>query len=247
VSLIHFHWAKVPKQFIIFQNWDYFNPAIWSLKIECIFYLVFPIVVLVVKKIKIRMDFRIEFMILIAVSILIQYLFNYYSVFNYTYNFRQFSSVEFVNYLPCFYLGVKLAMGENRLNTAVVGFFVGIFLLVGSIFYMPLSHMGLGFLYFSLIIAILNFDHLQYFLENRFFVFLGERSYSLFLIHFPVFYLVNDLVATFILTKSFYYGILTRLIGIPLAILLSMVLFYFVERKFAKGLKTSSNFFYKRL
>ena len=73
-------------------------------------------------------------------------------------------------------------------------------------------------------------------------IWLGERSYSLFLIHFSVFYLVDNLSAHLSTHRGMAYGLLSRGIGVPLAFLAAMTLFYFVERRQARGLVTANMF-----
>ncbi len=73
-------------------------------------------------------------------------------------------------------------------------------------------------------------------------IWFGERSYSIFLVHFSVFYLVDNFVSHFTPERNAMYGILTRAIGVPLALFCAMLLFHFVERRQAKGLMTDTKF-----
>ena len=71
---------------------------------------------------------------------------------------------------------------------------------------------------------------------------LGERSYSLFLVHFSVFYLVDNMIARFTPGRNAIYAVLTRGVGIPLGLFAAMLLFHFVERRQAHGLVTGEYF-----
>ncbi len=72
-------------------------------------------------------------------------------------------------------------------------------------------------------------------------VWLGERSYSLFLTHVPVIVLVYQLTAM-VLPRGLEYLIVTRLIAVPLCLLSAMLVFTYVERRFARGLTTAGYF-----
>ena len=71
---------------------------------------------------------------------------------------------------------------------------------------------------------------------------IGERSYSLVLIHVTAFHMTGWLVAFVTPHRGLAYAILTRAIGLPLALVLAMLLFHFVERRFARGLVTADRF-----
>jgi peptidoglycan/LPS O-acetylase OafA/YrhL len=79
-------------------------------------------------------------------------------------------------------------------------------------------------------------------LSTPFLVWVGERTYSIYLVHFSVFYLINNLTAHVTTERDYVYALITRGLGIPIAFFLSMLLFHFVERKFAKGLITDEMF-----
>jgi peptidoglycan/LPS O-acetylase OafA/YrhL len=83
-------------------------------------------------------------------------------------------------------------------------------------------------------------------LSSPIMVWTGERSYSLFLIHFTVFAGVNYAVSWFIPGRTATYFALTRLLGVSGAVLAAMVLFHLVERRFARNLVTD-RYFWPRL
>jgi peptidoglycan/LPS O-acetylase OafA/YrhL len=71
---------------------------------------------------------------------------------------------------------------------------------------------------------------------------LGERSYSLFLVHCSVIVLVYQLSTVFISGSGAVFTALTRIVAAPLSLFVAMLLFHFVERQFAQGLKTANSF-----
>jgi hypothetical protein len=54
--------------------------------------------------------------------------------------------------------------------------------------------------------------------------------------------MTNYVVSFFVGWRTFAYGLATRLIGLPLALLMAMLLFHFVERRFARGLVSAEHF-----
>jgi len=73
-------------------------------------------------------------------------------------------------------------------------------------------------------------------------VWLGERSYSLFLFHFTAFAAVNWAVSLISPDKDLGYFFVTRFVGISIAFLGAMLIFHFVERRFARNLVTADQF-----
>jgi peptidoglycan/LPS O-acetylase OafA/YrhL len=108
--------------------------------------------------------------------------------------------------------------------------------------YVPLVHAGYGLCYAGLIIFLFRDGGLKRLFEKPLFIWLGERSYSLFLTHFSVLYLLNYLVSHITPGRNIVYGILTRTLAFPLCMLAAMLLFHFVERRYAKGLQTANAF-----
>ena len=68
------------------------------------------------------------------------------------------------------------------------------------------------------------------FLESRIAIFLGDISYSLYLIHFPVIAICSHLIRTAIPATPMLLAILLPSASLPISILLAVVLRRFVER-----------------
>ena len=151
--------------------------------------------------------------------------------------------VLFVDYMMCFTLGCFLAKQSFQLNTSYWSFGIGLALWISSVWYFPLLHSAFAFIYFGFFILI---EHNSFALHRRLsspiLIWLGERSYSLFLTHFSVLYLINYFTSYIVDDRSIVYGIITRVGGILMSFFVAMLLFYFVERKQARGLQTANQF-----
>jgi peptidoglycan/LPS O-acetylase OafA/YrhL len=119
---------------------------------------------------------------------------------------------------------------------------VGATIVILSLYYWFIVHAGFGLIYGGIIILMQNKVKIRKIVDTPFLVWVGERSYSLFLTHLSVFYLVNNIVSRFTTERNLAYAILTRGIGIPLSVFVAMLLFQFVERFQAKGVVTAQYF-----
>lgn len=247
-----FSWLETLKEAAII-NFDgkYYNLAWWSLQIEILFYILAPLVVFVFprqEKINNRVLVFTIFFTLVTV-LLLQLFCTYYVASFYSINYNVSAIGKFIEYPVCFLLGVFLATKDFSLRHALLfivsGFIFiagGIMLIKTSLLYFSVIHSGFGLVYAGIITLAFNRQSLKKFLSKPGMIWLGERSYSLFLIHFSVFYLTDNVVSHFTSGRSAWYGILTRGIGIPAALFAAMVLFYFVERRQARGLLTGKLF-----
>jgi peptidoglycan/LPS O-acetylase OafA/YrhL len=204
--------------------------------------------------------------IFLAQNLLTEYCYHLYS---YTYQVPAFG--KFIEYPLCFLLGVYLAARDFTLKQGLNFLFSGIILLVSALFlfryapsflagnffgyevvqlgvkqpawiYLSFMHSGYALIYAGVIILAFNKISFKQFLSKPIMIWLGERSYSLFLIHFSVFYLTDNIISHFTTDRSPLYGVLTRGIGIPLGLFAAMLLFHFVERRQARGLLTGNIF-----
>lgn len=242
--LLKFNLHSFAKQFFIFnQKWDFFNLAWWSLQIEILFYLVVPIIVYLLVKWKGSINIIGHFLIILMSSLFLQNVMMAVAPDNYSFTIVYANLFRSVDYIGCFYLGVCLARRDYGHKDQIISLIIGVLLIALSYQYKPFVHMGFGFIYFSIIsLSFANPGFSKYF-KTKNLIWLGERSYSLFLIHFSVFYFANYLVSYFVDERSILYGVLTRGIGVPAALFMAMILFWLVERRFARGLVTSEDFY----
>lgn len=235
-------WGWLSQAAILNLGWDMYNVAWWSLTVELIFYLLAPLLVPVFAS---RAMTRLLFVgVMVAsfigagclVLMVGDPLLRSRSV--------EQAFLNFAAYLPCFLFGLALAKYDVPRR-------VGHFLLGAGIIYVLLAtyfkhlniHGGFGLLYAGLTVLAFDLGTLwTRFLSSPFMVWLGERSYSLFLIHFTAFATVNYAVSWFIGSRTETYFAVTRLIGIPAALLAAMIMFQLVERHFARNLVTDKYF-----
>jgi peptidoglycan/LPS O-acetylase OafA/YrhL len=150
---------------------------------------------------------------------------------------------QFLAYSPCFLAGVLLA-------TTNLSRRIGISITAAGAIYFVLSleiqranvHSAFALLYTGLLVVAHTTRPIRRQLERPSMIWLGERSYSFFLTHFSLLYLADATVAHFVRGRTIEYHLGTRLLAAVGTMLVSMLLFWFVERKFAHSLATSDAF-----
>ncbi len=220
---------------IVNLGWTTYNGAWWSLSPEIIFYLIAPFAVLGMFLLGVGRLRVITGVAGTAVASLV------------VVNLANISSAStiylFGAFLPCFAVGCMLARFDigRRIGWCMLG---GGLLYVLAAFEIPRlnDHIGFAALYGGLVVVALAGGRVGTSLAQPLAVWLGERSYALFLMHFSVFYLVDYLLSFEVGHRTTLYVIFSRGLGIPLALFISMVLFTTVERRFARGLVTAGAF-----
>jgi len=260
-----FSWRETIHQMpIINLDGNYYNLAWWSLGTEILFYLVVPIVVFLYPKRAKLTDARLALTIVSGVVLtvlLMLFVSGWYSVL-YSFTYVVLNIGRFIEYPVCFMMGVLIAAKDFNLKHGWAFFLSGVLLVFCSAIYpsvFPRStelgewfflqcyppfflHSGYGLIFGGVIVFAFNLKSLRNILDRPFMLWLGERSYSLFVVHFSVFYLVDNIISRFITSRSMLYAVLTRGIGLPAALFAAMLLFHFVERRFARGLVTANMF-----
>lgn len=237
-------WGKLVQQmFILSLSGVYFNLAWWSLQVEVVFYILVPLFMLFFS-IRKTLNYAYFFVNIAAVVVgfhLLQlYLDAHYPAI---YSLKQpsLNMVHFIDAPVSFVLGVYLAKYDLKPFAGWILLAAGlpIVLLSPS---GPIINSGYSLIYGGVLVLLFNSHKLRSLLDRPIMIWLGERSYSLFLIHFSVFYLTDYLVSMCVPDRGIYYYALTRGLGIPFAFLCAMALFYFVERWQARGLVTDKIF-----
>ena len=222
----------------------FFNLAWWSLQIEVVFYILVPLFVFMFSFRK-QLNYLLFFLSLagvVAGSYALQvYLDAHYPAI-YSCTRPALNVYRFIDAPVSFVLGVYLAKYDLERFAGWALLALGVPLVLFTNSYGPLVNSGYALIYASLLVFLFKSHKLRTLLDRPIMIWLGERSYSLFLLHFSVFYLVDYICSIFIPDRNIYYGICTRGIGIPLAFLCAMTLFYFVERRQARGLVTDKIF-----
>lgn len=247
-------WGSLLKQLgVVNLGWISYSGAWWSLSLEVAFYLLVPGLIAALFALRLRPSAFIGFGVLAVGASLIAA-----SLLSTSADASGPSPADgrlavldtgemialFFIYLPCFAMGAILARfsGTSRLGFAVVFSGAG-YCLLGLFVPVLNIHIGFALMYGGLVTSVLGgAKRLANVLSRPGAVWLGERSYSLFLVHFPLFYLINYLASFVVPDRNFAYFALSRGIGLPAAVLSAMALFWFIERRFARGLTTADNF-----
>ena len=239
---------------ILNLGWPTYSSAWWSLNLEVLFYLLVPLMIVAIVATGPHGGAAVAFLVCVTVtaSLVTTTVSDFADAYLHAAvgptadTTQRFSQViqAFLIYSPCFALGATIARFRfsRRFGIIVLAFAGGYCLF--ALRYPSLNiHLGFAFVYSGIIIiALEGSGRLSACLSKPLPVWLGERSYSLFLLHFPVFYLTNYLASLFLSGRGAAYFIVTRLAGIPLALLASMTLFTLVEQRFARGITTGHRF-----
>jgi peptidoglycan/LPS O-acetylase OafA/YrhL len=218
-----------------------YNGAWWSLQVELVFYVLVPALIYVLRRP------RIGWLPVAAAAAVV------WGVSAAA--FLQFQRCEFpppavrtlqffALYSPCFLMGCLVARFELGPGGGWLLLVAGL----AGVLVLPFGCMGVYPVAYSLFyggiltLALQPGRRFERVLSHPLLVWLGERSYSLFLVHCTVFYAVNYVVSLVVAERNWAYGLLTRLVGIPLAFLAAMLVFHVVERPFARGLVTADHF-----
>lgn len=242
--------------FIFSFEGKYYNLAWWSLQIEILFYILVPAIIFIFPKPEKLSAARMITMTILTycTGYALQHLSTHYwwQLYSYTYDVASFG--RFLEYPVCFLMGIFLASKDFDVKTGYRAIGAGLVLVVAGLAlttylkanyahtFISMLHSGYGIFYAGVITLTFKLQTFKKFLSKPVMIWFGERSYSIFLVHFSVFYLTDNLVSRFTGDRTAMYGILTRAVGIPLALFLAMLLFHFVERRQAKGLVTEHAF-----
>lgn len=220
---------------IINFGWRTYNGAWWSLTPEIAFYVSLPLLVIVCARTRVETTIRVLLVVTAAASVAVSA--------GMSPGVSSPSGVAelCIVYFPCFIVGASIAVHLIRpfLGFVMVG--GGAIYSVAAVIYPGLNpHLGFAFFYAGVVVVAVNgAGRLKTILASYPLVWLGERSYSLFLVHFSVFYLVNYVCSLLLPGRTLIYLLLTRVVGLPLALLVATLLFFAVERRFARGLATA--------
>lgn len=243
---------------ILNLGWRSYSGAWWSLNLEVFFYLLVPLLVVGLVAPRRRTD---RLAVLVVLSIVASLAVSSLSDFADAYLRAGTATAgsdapdpwqvvqAFLIYAPCFALGAAIARYRCSVRTGLVLAAYGTAHCLLALALPALNvHLGFAFLYAGIVVlAMEGSGRLRARLSAPLLVWLGERSYSLFLVHFPAFYLANYLVSLVLPGRGVVYFALTRLIGLPMALLAAMALFSLVEARFARGLATADRFWPRRL
>lgn len=224
---------------IVYIGENPFNAAWWSLTVELLFYAVVPLIVVL------AMRFRptLPQMLLLWSGCVVGAL-GAQAVSNAALPAYVWPIQRFGVYLSCFATGTLIAAYDVPAAWAKRLALAGIVYVALACAWPALNlHIGWGLVHFGLVLAALDEKgSLARVLGRWPLVWLGERSYSLFLAHMSVFTIVSHVLSVFLPGKSALYFVLSRLIELPLSLFVAMLIFSFVERRFAHNLASADAF-----
>jgi peptidoglycan/LPS O-acetylase OafA/YrhL len=233
-SLPSFKMGEWLGQIFILNWWSPpYNFAWWSLTVEVSFYLLLPLLIPIFRAI--HQQPALVFTAFLGTVLLSAIAFNRVDVPVIR---------DLVTYASCFAGGLVLASREVSAQASCAALLGGLCLTVGSTLFPSLNpHAGWGLFYFGIVATAMDRSSgLAKRLSSDTLVFLGERSYSLFLTHYSIIALTCWAVSMVVDSKGPTYFVATRLIAVPLSVLVAMMLFRYVERYFATGLVTGDLF-----
>jgi peptidoglycan/LPS O-acetylase OafA/YrhL len=211
--------------YLIFIENDYFNSFdenifehMWSLSIEFQFYFFYPIFLIVlIKLFKNNINFYI-YLYLIIIFFFI--LFNIFFGFEYFYHTGSRIGELLIG---CFAFFLYQKKGGNYYYILLLSIiFLIIHLFYLNIFYLIMS---VCFLTSFIIISLSKLIFLKKTLNNKFLLFFGDTSYSLYLWHLPVIFFTNIFLVGF----DYYF------FSITISLIISFLSFKFIEKPFRKS------------
>ncbi|MBV8782144.1 MAG: acyltransferase [Phycisphaerae bacterium] len=239
-SLPQFSWFDWISQLgIVYTGNHAFSFAWWSLSVEALFYLIVPLFVGLIFLLKPSRSAMVAvFALTVAAAVLMT------SQFDGVLGQHWWPVQRFITYASCFAAGVAMAQFDFGDRWGWSAILIGIPYCMIAFAHPKLNvHVGWGLVYFGLVAVALNGKStLSHWLARRPLVWLGERSYSLFLVHYAVITAVCQIVSLLTMQKGWQYFVITRAIEIPVILLVTMFVFHFVERRFAKNLVTADRF-----
>lgn len=222
-------------------GWRSYNVAWWSLTPELLFYVMAPIVVAVLAR---RRRAAAEIVIAMVVASVASIALWHPQI---SMPGVQHGPIDVLRqslaYAPCFLAGVLLAQATlpRRVGTTLLVIGVGYLALVLFVERANV-HTAFALLYTGVIVVAHTTQWVRRRLERPTMIWIGERSYSLFLTHFTVLHLSIALAAHLSPSHTVAYRAATRVAATLGTVIVSMLLFWFVERRYARNLATSGAF-----
>lgn len=237
-GLPRFEWGDWLSQLAVGMLTDVpYNLAWWSLGLEVLFYASVPLLVAgltAFKKTGVAIGVLVAVCLFASLSIqaFVPYL-GKAGVFAVGWNFA--------SYLFCFSIGVFLARYDVKGPVRIVSLAFGVGIVLASLILPGLNHhVGYGLIGGSLVaMATDGASRLGRLLSAPWFLWFGERSYSMFLTHYAAINLGCYLASLVFDGKGVPYIILSRGLIFWLVLLFMVLVFNGVERRFAHNLTTA--------
>ncbi len=240
------YWLYIPNWLVLFEG-EWLPTAIfnhyWSLAIEEQFYLIWPLLLVLIYKwqpvyfIYVPITFIISSILLRVVFL--QLDFSEIAIYNFT--FTRLDAISFGSLAAVLVRQDKLIDYCEKYVVFILIFAVSVFIggLLISTSFSPLSYYFLTFGYTNnalmftcfLLISISNFRELKVLrlFNNQVLRFFGKYSYAMYIFHWPLFRLFYD-----DLVKLYNSKLFASMIIVGLTILLSLLSWYLLEKQFLK-------------
>ncbi len=246
--------------YFFWKSSDYFSESIdilplshlWSLGVEEQFYLILPLSLVLINKFKILNKFK---KIIITFGILLSLLYVSLDFYNLPFDCPSANCIEVTNFYWLhtrmweFLIGVLINFfpKQEKYNKTLLYFGLLLIIISFSIYFPNNNHPGFGTLpvllgSFLVIFSTKEKDE-NLLTRTKPLIFLGKISYSLYLIHFPLFVVKNYFDLSYYL---FSFDILNALI-LTLSILIGYLMWKYIEQPFRDFNKISNKSFYSSL
>ncbi len=251
-------WTYLQNWTLIFNNQEHANALnhYWSLAIEEQYYLIWPLIIMLIKRPKRMLAVCITMLVLIIAARLI--IWNYREELPVSYE-RLFLFTRLDGIL----IGSMLAILHHISPSLIRKYFTGFIVLLTAanyLFYLFIRNQSYdfptwgvaGYTTFSVLFAIVIYEavmkenrFINYILTNPILRFLGKYSYGFYIFHWPVFLLINPFFSEQT-SKLFEEGSLVQMIASALlstltGLLVSILSYHLFEKHFLKLKKHYAN------
>lgn len=212
-------------------------PGGWSVSVEVIFYFLLPILYLKIKNIQQAFNL---FLIAIIVRVLLQQFFQAYPLINDPNYWNSFLIYYFPNQFPVFAIGIFLYFLIFEKKMIVLKNPFTIFLLMMILFFQMASAYDIFIpenISFSALLGCFIWYLSEFknsILVNPIINFIGRISFSIYVVHFAIFYWLNHYEILDLFRNTYINYVFKFLIVSLISIIISIFFYYFIEVPFQK-------------